>query len=345
MLRVLVIVWVALVIGYGEVTAQVAGRYTFSFLNLPNNARIAGLGGLNTALAKGHPDVNLFSQNPALLDSTQHQQLGVNFNPYFAGISNTSVHYAHQSAKAGIWGFGLHFVNYGTLQQTDDAGNVLGSFQANDFALTTAYAHQVNHFRFGFSLKLIGSQLAGYNAYALGFDLGVIFKHPEKDFVAAVVFKNVGFPISGFVDYQSIVLPFDARLGIAYKPAFMPFRFHLTIYQLYEYDVNSRTGNAQATGATTQNQPGSLADNLFRHLAFGGELLISRNFQLRVGYNHQIRQDLRWANGGLGMAGFSMGLMIRVKAFEFSYTLAGYHPVALQNFFTLNTHFTSLKKR
>src|SRR5690606_14151052 len=62
----------------------------------------------------------------------------------------------------------------------------------------------------------------------------------------------------------------------------------------------------------------------FRHMVIGAEVLLSKNFHARLGYNALIRRELRLESKS-GGAGLSWGLMLRVKKFEFSFTRAYYH--------------------
>ena len=53
-------------------------------------------------------------------------------------------------------------------------------------------------------------------------------------------------------------------------------------------------------------------EEIFRRLVFGAELIASNNFQLRFGYNHLLRQELRLATTS-GGSGFSFGFVFKVK--------------------------------
>ena len=67
--------------------AQIGGRRNFEFLQVPGNARLAGLGRVNVSLHQGDP--NVLWQNPALIDSASSRKFGFNYTPYFADIKNT----------------------------------------------------------------------------------------------------------------------------------------------------------------------------------------------------------------------------------------------------------------
>ena len=90
-------------------------------------------------------------------------------------------------------------------------------------------------------------------------------------------------------------------------------------------------------------EPG-FGEEVFRRMVFGTELLISPNFQLRLGYNHLLRQELKLENAG-GGAGLSFGFMFKVKRFEFAYSRALYHVAGGSNTFQLMINTSELIKR
>ena len=73
-------------------------------------------------------------------------------------------------------------------------------------------------------------------------------------------------------------------------------------------------------------------------------MIIHENFQLRIGYNHLLRQELKLetASGG---AGFSFGFMLKIKKFEFSYGRALYHTAGGSNVLQLNTDLSGWVKK
>jgi len=87
-----------------------------------------------------------------------------------------------------------------------------------------------------------------------------------------------------------------------------------------------------------------VADNIFRHFVFGGEFLISKGFNLRAGYNHMRRQELRSSNRG-GIAGFSFGLGLKIKMFRLDYALSSFHAVGPTHHFMVSTGIGSFKKK
>lgn len=308
--------------------AQVGGQRIFEFQNVPATARVAALGGMNISLKQ--EDATMFFQNPALLDSSMIQKLSFTYNPYFAEIRQFTASYAFQTKKLGVWAIGIQDLSYGSFDQRDPSGLNLGQFRANDFAINIAKSHRLGNFTLGANLKWLGSQIESFNAHALVLDIGGIFQHPEKDLVVALTFKNIGFLVSDYTELSTSQVPWDIRLGLSFKPQFMPLRFSFTFYELHQWDIGFQEPNDESVKEIT------FLDNFFRHMTFGGEFTIHKNFNLRIGYNHLRNRELQVENGSR-FAGFSAGLMLNVKSIRFEFSRAAYQALGARNWFTLTT--------
>lgn len=300
-------------LGYG----QVGGQRTFEFVNVPANPRLTALGGVNVTQAD--EDVNMLFSNPALMGDTLSGRLGINFLSYFADTKVMSFAYQHDLGKYGHWFIGAVRFDYGSFSGRDASGNLTQEFDAAESMLVIGRTHKVGNFRLGGSIKYINSTIENYVANGLVFDIGGVFQHPEKALNVGLVMKNVGVIINNYTTSDADALPFDVQLGTTFKPAHMPFRFSFTAYNLYQGDIayfNERD-------PFLIDEPGT-GDKIFRHLTIGAELLLSKNVNIRAGYNHLVRQELKLQDTA-GGAGFSYGFMFRIKAFEFSYSRGGYH--------------------
>ncbi len=328
--------------------AQIGGRNAYSFMYVPTNAFTASLGGTN--ITSGQNDSQNWTQNPALLNEKNDKLASFSYNRWQADIAQYSVGYAKEIKKLkGNIGVNLQYINYGKMELTDPTGVSSGNFSVSDFCLSTAYSKKQDNFRFGGQLKLLGSQIETYRAYALVMDIGATFIHPKNDFVVGLVLKNVGFRLKNYVENQKSPLPFDAQLGISFKPKYMPVRFsavfhHLHNWQITYFDPNLNVQLDLNGQATTQNK--TFIDELARHFILGAEILLHKNFQVNVGYNHLINRELRLKGLG-GARGFTAGFKLKVKDFEFGYAFNGFQAGGgSRNFITLavNTVFFEKKK-
>ncbi|MCB9233469.1 MAG: type IX secretion system protein PorQ [Bacteroidia bacterium] len=327
--------------------AQIGGRNVYDFLNLAPQARVAGLGGVNiTTIDYDH---NFAFQNPAVLNDSMHNRASFSFVDYFAGITYGYASYARSFEGIGDFHAGFQFVNYGKQTAADVYGNQTGTFKAGDLAFVVGGARQVGNYRIGTNLKFINSSIAGYNSWtALALDLGGTYLSDDQLFSAALVFKNMGVQLGPYVQggpHEPI--PFEMQAGISYKLEHMPLRFSVTGIQLQrpkliyvdpnpepQYDLSGELIKPKST----------TVDNIFRHLVFGGEFVISRGFNLRFGYNHMRRQELRSVNRA-GISGFSFGVGIRIKKIHLDYSFAGYHAIGGTNHFSVSTELDNFKKK
>jgi hypothetical protein len=297
-----------------SVFAQLGGKSSFEFLNVPNNARLAALGGVNISLAD--QDVNLISSNPALISDTLAGFASVNYQFYVADVGQATVAYAHRFKKIGLVAFGVQHLNYGKIKGYDATGAELVDYKSGETALYISKSHQISNFWMGATLKVAFSSLAGYRASSLLVDLGGLFIHPKQDFTIGLTIKNLGFVLSDYAETSSSKLPFDVRVGATIKPEHMPLRFSVTAYNL---------ANAYGDYSDPDNgleEPGTVS-KILRHINLGIELLIHRNVNLMVGYNYLLHQELKLENAG-GLSGVSVGFSARIRSFEFVFSRSSY---------------------
>jgi hypothetical protein len=297
---------------------------SFTSLQQPSFAKIAGLGGVNTSLFNGGE--SFFLYNPALLSDIGNDHLSFSYGllPGGAGLSNAN--YNFNLARVGTIGAGLQYLSYGQIQGYDDTGAPTQVFTPNDFTVSISHARQANNFRFGATIKFSNTSISGYSGNAILFDLGGLFIHPEKDFTVGMAIKNFGFVTSEFSSTSNTTLPFDVQVGTSIKPEHMPIRFSITLHQLQQWDLTYDDEEINSFNTSL--------DNLFRHVVLAAEIILNKHISILTGYNHLRRKDLRLEQSG-GFSGFSIGTSISVKAFQLVYAYGGYHVAGNTNTFTL----------
>lgn len=287
---------------------------SFSSLLLPNTAELSGLGSVNASRADYN--VSLFQSNPALSSDTLDDWSSANHLFYFANTGLSSFAYQHNFNSLGSVSFGVNHLSLGSIQGYDIYGNPTSNYNSGETTVVIGKSHQVNHFRFGVNIKGAFSNLAGYRATALLFDMGGAFVHPHKDLSVGLVIKNLGFVLREYSPTSSSRLPFDVQVGISYKPEHMPLRFSATVYNLSDYQIPYPV--QQSTG---ENR--STLDKVMSHLTFAGELLVHKNVDILLGYNFQRHQELKLEGSG-GGSGISMGTVIKLRHLNFSFSRSGY---------------------
>ncbi len=274
--------------------AQVGGRASFQFLNVSDNARTMGIGGQNVSTFD--EDVATSLTNPSALDTTHTNNVSVNYLPYFSTINRSTILYAFERPKSGMWAVGTTYQGYGKFDETDAGANTVGSFKANDFALFGTKSHRIANYSVGATMKLVGSSIAGYNSYALAMDVGGMFIHPKHDLQVGMVLKNVGFIFDKFIKGGKQYMPTDLQLGISYRLEHVPLRFSLTAFNLLRKDVHyfdpSRNVEFDENGEKKEGKK-KFSEQVFRRLIVGVEVMVSKKFQVRLGYNHLRRKELR----------------------------------------------------
>lgn len=330
--------------------AQVTGgKYAMEFLRMSNSPHISALGGIN--VSNPEQDISFALQNPSLMRESLHNQLGISYNSYYAGINIMNLNYGyHMPTIKTSFLLGVQYLNYGNFTQTDDLGNIYGDFKANDYAITFGASRQYKErWRYGAALKWAHSSLYNKTASALLADIGINYVDTANQITVGAVAKNIGFMMKKYnPDNSAEPLPFDLQIGISKKFKHLPLRVMATLHHLYEWDIRynnpadiettSLFGTADTTGADSKSY---FADKLFRHFIFDAELTLGKRLAITVGYNHLRRGELKLADKP-ALAGFSFGASLYLNKFQIHYARSYYHVSGAYNEFGLNFQMNKL---
>ncbi len=340
-------------LGAAGAQAQVTGgQAAFEYLNLSQSPHITALGGIN--VSNPEKDVTLMLQNPALNRPGLHNELSLNYNAYYAGISVANLAYSYYVPKIGTsFGLGVQYLNYGNFVQTDNIGNEYGSVSASDYAVTLSASHAYGErWRAGAALKFAQSSLYDRRATALLADVGVVYTDTANLLSLGITAKNMGAMVQKYnPSGTSEPMPFDLQLGISKRFAHLPLRLMGTVHQLYEWNVRYNNpddidrSNVFGTADTVDNKS-HFGDKLLRHFIIGAELLVGKRITVTVAYNHLRRGELSLAEKR-ALSGFSFGAGIHLNKFQVFYARSYYHLAGANNEFGLNvslSKFTGLGK-
>ncbi len=323
-------------------TAQKGGESTYSFLGLTNSARVAALGGEVVSLMDD--DINLIFHNPSLLSSGMHNHLNLNYVDYFAGVNYGYASYGYSVEGIGNFAVGMHYVDYGTFDRTDELGQSMGTFKASEYALNLVYSRSIidTFLTAGINLKPIFSSLEQYSSLGIAIDAGITYRNPGTHSTVGLVAKNLGTQITSYSGTRE-KLPFEIQAGITQGLAHAPFRFSITLQNLERWDltyVKSDEGDYNSLGGETEKSGfDKFGDKLMRHTVFGVEFLLGENFHVDMGYNYKRRQEMK-VNARPGMVGFSWGFGFRISKFHFAFGRASYHLVGGTSHFSLTTNLS-----
>ncbi len=321
--------------------AQKGGESTYSFLGLTNAARIAALGGEVVSLMDD--DINLVFHNPALLTPGMHNNLSLNYVNYFAGVNFGYASYAYSADEIGNFAAGMHYVNYGTFDRTDELGESQGTFRASEYALNLFYSRSFldSALTAGVNLKPIYSSLEQYSSFGLALDLGVTYHLSKSLTTFGLVFKNMGAQITSYTTNRER-LPFEIQAGVTQGLAHAPFRFTLTLQHLERWDLSYTLQDDDVSFSGSDDDKSGFdefADKLMRHVVLSTEFLLGKNFHIDLGYNYKRRKEMM-VSSRPGMVGFSAGFGFRVSKFHFSFGRASYHLAGGTSHFSLTTNLS-----
>ena len=322
--------------------AQIGGDNTYEFLNLPNSARIAAMGG--NFLAVYDDDITVALANPSLITNNMHNNLGLSFVNYFAGINYGFAAYSRTFKKLGSFVGTMQFIEYGKFIKADAAGVQQGNFSASEYALNIGWGRKLNpHFTIGSNFKMIYSAFDEYNSFGLAVDVAGSYIHEEGLFTVSLIARNIGLQLKSYEKSNGELLPFELQLGLSKGLKHLPLRFSLLINHLEKWDLTYDDPNKvnddldPLTGEVNEKSGvEKFADNAMRHIVLGGELTLAKIISLRLGYNYQRRQEMK-VESKLSTVGFSWGIGIRISKFNISYSRSKYHLAGSPNFITITT--------
>lgn len=336
----------------GMLLAQpIGGENVYEFLTFSPSARTTALGG--DLVSVSDDDVVLAALNPGSLNPSMHNQMSFNHNLYVADINMGYAAYGFHAKKiATTFHAGMQYISYGTFDAADEFGQRIGTFKASEYAFSIGAGRQLyEKLSVGANLKFITSQLEDYNSFGIASDLGAYYQDTASLFSVGIVLKNMGAQLTTYADEQESI-PFDIQIGISKRLRYLPFRVSVTYHNLHQWNILYDDPNAEQSSIflgefqpQTENKFGVFVDNLFRHMIFSGEFLLGKkeNLRLRLAYSHFQRQELTVENFR-SLAGFSMGLGIKVNRFRIEYGRAFNHLAGGMNHFSISTNIKEFRR-
>ena len=293
----------------------------FNTLRLPASSHAAALGGQNVTLIEDEPTAGWY--NPALYANVSDLSAGLNFMTYAAGSTWMGAHFVKAFGERHTMAVGAQYMNYGKMDETDEAGNTLGQFSAKDIVIGAGYSYLLSdRWTGGANLKMMVSNLADYTALAAAVDVGVNYYDDENDLSVSASLQNIGTQLKAYHDGQRTHLPFTLALGFSKGMAHLPVRFHVTMTDVtrwkssyYVLPENKDKDKSDKVGF------GKIALN---HFVLGLDILPTDYLYLSVGYNFRRAYEIK-ASGSSHLAGLSAGAGVNVKHFKFGVSYAKYH--------------------
>lgn len=293
----------------------------FNTLRLPASSHAAALGGQNVTLIEDEPTAGWY--NPALYANVSDLSAGLDFMTYAAGSTWMGAHFVKAFGERHTMAVGAQYMNYGKMDETDEAGNTLGQFSAKDIVIGAGYSYLLSdRWTGGANLKMMVSNLADYTALAATIDVGVNYYDDENDLSVSASLQNIGTQLKAYHDGQRTHLPFTLALGFSKGMAHLPVRFHVTMTDVtrwkssyYVLPENKDKDKSDKVG---------FGKKALNHFVLGLDILPTDYLYLSVGYNFRRAYELK-ASGSSHLAGLSAGAGVNVKHFKFGVSYAKYH--------------------
>lgn len=310
-----------------------AQRAEYSYILLPQSAKVAALGGV---VVSKDDEVAMAFHNPATIRSEMSGNAYFMANPYFADIGRYVGGVAFNVGGLGPIATSISYLDYGTFERTDPTGQEMGTFSGGDFLFQMGKSFTSSLFSLGISLKYAHSNLESYQSSAVMMDVGGLFRHPTQDLTVGMVFQNMGIVFNDYQQYSRSKVPFDVAIGTTFKPQYMPLRFSLTAKNMVQ--VQERIFVSENEEPSQEN-----IDRLFRYINLGTELILGSRLSMLLGYNHQRKQELKLNDQGFG-AGFSWGFALDLKKLDLNFSRMDFGAAGGTTFIALGVNMKEWRK-
>ncbi len=315
------------------VNAQLGGTSVYRFLSLPVSAKQVSLGGKQYV---SFPyDVLQNFNNPALIHDDQKHQVDINYSNFLADVNYGQAGYVWKTRYGNLF-TGIQYLNYGRFLRTDENGEKIGHFGANEGNITIGYAYSLNHkFFIGANIKWVYSQLAEYKSSGIGGDLGFFYKDSTGTQMALVI-RNFGYQIQTYNGTRES-FPFEIDFSFSKLLAHAPLRIFVTLENLQKPRiafVNTVNDQISPDGEVIHENIG-IVQHIFRHFVTGVEIFPRKRFHLQLGYNFRRAAELGFKDVNFS-SGMAYGFGIRFNTFALDYGYGQYHYASNGHFFTLH---------
>jgi hypothetical protein len=320
--------------------SQIGGKYTYQFLNLVTSPRQAALGGKTITIYDD--DVNQVNFNPATINVEMDNHLALNYGSYFGEVTYGTASYAYTYDRhLQTFQVGVNYVNYGSFEGYDEAGQPTTSFTGSEIALSAGYAYSIPNtsIHIGANAKLISSTLESYNSLGGAIDIGAIFIDERNDVNWGLVIRNIGTQFTTYSEVRE-KLPLEVIIGVSQELEHVPLRWHLTLENLQQWNVafsNPVRAQSSLDGTSTEEKI-SFVNNALRHVIFGVELFPQKSFNLRLGYNFRRAEELRILEQR-NFSGVSLGFGLKFNKLKFNYSYSRYTLAGNTSLFGLTINF------
>ncbi len=192
-----------------------AGTTGFDFLRMTPTAREAAMGGAAVGSASS-PMGFWFSPAHALWAESPRAQVG--YLNYVAGVQTGSAAYSQPVGTDKGIGFGIVYLNSGTMKRTNERGEELGTFGVSYAGLNLSGAMRLaDALSVGVGLQGLYGSIDTFFGMGLAGNVGATYQFPVDGLTAGLAVRNLGYQLKAFQAGRD-PLPVDFGLGLGYQP-------------------------------------------------------------------------------------------------------------------------------
>lgn len=208
LLSLILILGLALSLGAG--IHEDAGTYGYQFLNISTNPVALALAGRGI---HGGQDLAAFINQPAIGAIQSHRSLGISHTAWIDDTKYNNVYYSYSNRKTHL-GLMLRNLDYGRLENRDDAGNLIGYYSPLNLSLTGNYAIRFNPSLYlGANAGVVYEKLNTDSSVGFHTDLGLSYLPPFTNTVLSVSARNLG--LSSAMNEENTRLPLSFELDLS----------------------------------------------------------------------------------------------------------------------------------
>ncbi len=200
------------------------------FLLIVPDARSGGMGDMGGATA---PDANSLHHNASKYAfSPSEYTVGINYTPWMRNLTNDvfvgNLSFSNRINERSAWATSMTFFSLGSIDLTDDTGQIIGTENPNEFAIDGAYALKLSEtFSMGVVLRYIhsdytlhieNSEIKTVNTFAV--DINGYYQGEEINYGNFNGKWHAGFNISNIGPRVELIdggdesfIPTDLKLG------------------------------------------------------------------------------------------------------------------------------------
>ncbi|MEA2081961.1 MAG: PorV/PorQ family protein [Elusimicrobiota bacterium] len=258
------------------------------FLQIGVGSRASAMG---EAFAGIDKDIDSVYWNPAGLNGIDSMQGSFSHAVWLQETSCEHISVVRPVSNA-VMGLSLDYTASASMKKYNNSGTLTGSFDSSDMVMTLSAAKNIRYIPLGVNLKFISSSIESESASAIALDIGTMYRIMEGKLNLGLAIQNIGTEMKFIAEADP--LPLNIKYGAAYKV------------------------NSSLTAVLDINVPN---DNDVR-ANMGVEYAQVFSDKLTSFYRMGYRTDTDGLDNNL--AGFSAGIGIDFKSYQFSYAWTPY---------------------